>query len=156
MGRLWAPAVWLRGVWRGRAVPVRVLISVVPGLKLKPCYGLTTARELEPQEAGPASDGRDQSEVTSDEVKELGLAHDQGRSAQGIRRGPLCLSLGQMILKLIATGGLAGPLPKRQGPWSTRENTVGQGRRRLIEACHPRISCVKVDRPIRQQLAKAA
>ena len=103
-----------------------------------------------------AYDGRDQSEVNIEEVKELGLAHYQGRSAQGIRRWPLFLSLGQMSLKFIATGVLAVPLPKLHWPWYTRENTVGQVRRRLIEACHPRISCVKVDRPIRQKLAKAA
>ena len=103
-----------------------------------------------------AYDGRDQSEVNLDAVKEWGLAHSQGRRAQGIRRWPLLLSLGQMILKFIATGVLAGPLPKLHWPWYTRENTVGQVRRRLIEACHPRISCVQVDRPIRQKLAKAA
>ena len=89
-------------------------------------------------------------------MKELGLAHYQGRSGQGIRRWPLFLSLGQMILKFIATGVLAVPLPRLHWTWYTRENTVGQVRRRLIEACPPRISCVKANRPIRQKLAKAA
>jgi hypothetical protein len=156
MGRLWDTEVWLRGVWRGRPLPVRVIIIVVPGLKLKPWYLLTTDRELAPQEAVRAYDGRYQIEVNIDEVKELGLAHYQGRSGQGIRRWPLFLSLGQMILKFIATGVLAVPLPRLHWTWYTRENTVGQVRRRLIEACHPRISCVKANRPIRQKLAKAA
>src|SRR5262252_2101622 len=96
----------------------------------------TISEPMEPQEAVRAYDGRYQIEVNIDEVKELGL--------------------GQMILKFIATGVLAVPLPKLYWTWYTRENTVGQVRRRLIEACHPRISCVKVDRPIRQKLAKAA
>jgi len=156
MVRLWDTEVLLRGVWRGRPLPVRVIIIVVPGLKLKPWYLLTTDRELEPQEAVRAYDGRYQIEVNIDEVKELGLAHYQGRSGQGIRRWPLFLSLGQMILKFIATGVLAVPLPRLHWTWYTRENTVGQVRRRLIEACHPRISCVKANRPIRQKLAKAA
>jgi hypothetical protein len=154
--RLWDTEVLLRGVWRGRPLPVRVIIIVVPGLKLKPWYVLTTDRELEPQEAVRAYDGRYQIEVNIDEVKELGLAHYQGRSGQGIRRWPLFLSLGQMILKFIATGVLAVPLPRLHWTWYTRENTVGQVRRRLIEACHPRISCVKANRPIRQKLARAA
>ena len=40
------------------------------GLKLKPWYLLTTDRELEPQEAVRAYDGRYQIEVNIDEVKE--------------------------------------------------------------------------------------
>jgi hypothetical protein len=115
--RVWDTLVLLRGVWRGRALPVRVIILVVPGLKLKPWYLLTTDRELEPQEAVRTYDGRYQIEVNIDAVKELVLAHYQGRSAQGIRRWPLLLSLGQMILKFIATGGLAVPLPKLYWPW---------------------------------------
>ena len=154
--RLWDTEVLRRGVWRGRALPVRVLSSVVPGLKLKPWSWLTTDREREPPEAGRAYDGRYHIEVHSDAVKEVGLAHSQGRRAQGSRRWPLFLSLGQMSLKFSATGGLAGPLPKLPWPWYTREKTVGHVRRRWIEACHPRISCVKVDRPSRQKLAKAA
>jgi hypothetical protein len=156
IGRLWDTEGLLRGVWRGRPLLVRVIIIVVPGLKLKPGYVLTTARELEPQAAVRAYEGRYQIAVNIDEGKELGLAHYQGRRGQGIRRGPLLLSLGQMILKFIATGVLAVPLPRLQWTWYTRENTVGQVRRRVIEACHPRISCVKANRPIRQQLAKAA
>ena len=156
MARLWDTEVLLRGVWRGRPLPVRVIIIVVPGLKLKPWYLLTTDRDLEPQEAVRAYDGRYQIEVNIDAVKELGLAHYQGRSGQGIRRWPLFLSWGQMILQLIATGVLAVPLPKLHWTWYTRANTVGQVRRRLIEACHPRISCVKAHRPIRQKLATAA
>ena len=154
--RLWDTEVLLRGVWRGRALPARVIILVVPGLKLQPWYLLTTDLDLDPRDAVRAYDGRYQIEVNMDEVKELGLGHYQGRSGQGIRRWPLFLSLGQMILKLIATGVLAVPLPRLHWPWYTRENSVGQVRRRLIEACHPRISCVKVERPIRRKLAKAA
>jgi hypothetical protein len=115
--RLWDTEVLLRGVGRGRPLPVRVIILVVPGLKLKPWYVLTTDKELEPQEAVRAYDGRYHIEVNMDEVKELGLAHYQGRSGQGIRRWPLLLSLGQMILKFIATGVLAVPLPKLQWAW---------------------------------------
>src|SRR5215510_12447050 len=154
--RVWDTVVLVRGVWRGRALPACVIILEVPGLKLKPWYLLTTDLDLDPRDAVRAYDGRYQIEVNMDEVKELGLGHYQGRSGQGIRRWPLFLSLGQMILKLIATGVLAVPLPRLHWPWYMRENTVGQVRRRLIEACHPRISCMKVDRPIRRKLAKAA
>ena len=136
--------------------PVRVIIIVVPGLKLKPWYVLTTDLALDPRDAVRAYDGRYQIEVNMDEVKEWGLGHYQGRSGQGVRRWPLFLCLGQMILKFIATGVLTVPLPTLHWPWYTRENTVGQVRRRLIEACHPRISCVKAHRPIRQKLAHAA
>jgi hypothetical protein len=83
-------------------------------------------------------------------------AHYQGRSGQGIRRWPLFLSLGQMILKFIATGVLAVPLPKLHWAWYTCENTVGQVRRRLIESCHPHISRAKVDGATKQKWAKAA
>jgi hypothetical protein len=103
-----------------------------------------------------AYDGRYQIEVNIEEVKELGLAHYHGRSGQGIRRWPLLLCLGQMILKFIATGVLPVQRPKLHWSWYERENTVGQVRRRLIEACCPRISRVNVDRPIRQKLVKAA
>jgi hypothetical protein len=64
----------------------------------------TIGEPMEPQEVVRAYDGRYQIEVNIDEVKELGLAHYQGRSGRGIRRWPLFLSLGQMILKFIATG----------------------------------------------------
>jgi hypothetical protein len=156
MVRRWDTAGLRRGVWRGRALPVRVILIVVPGLQLKPWYVLTTARAREPQEAVRAYDGRDHIAVHSDAVQAWGLAHSQGRRAQGSRRWPWLLSLGQRSLQCIATGVRAGPLPKRHWPWYTRENTVGQVRRRLIEACHPRIAYKKVDRPIRQKLAQAA
>jgi hypothetical protein len=132
--RVWDTVVLVRGVWRGRALPARVIILVVPGLKLKPWYLLTTDLDLDPRDAVRAYDGRYHIEVNMDEVKELGLGHYQGRSGQGIRRWPLFLSLGQMILKLIASGVLAVPLPRLHWPWYTRENTVGHVRRRLIEA----------------------
>jgi len=154
--RVWDTVVLVRGVWRGRALPARVIILEVPGLKLKPWYLLTTDLDLDPRDTVRAYDGRYQIEVNMDEVKELGLGHYQGRSGRGIRRWPLFLSLGQMSLKFIATDVLAVPLPRLHWPWYTRENTVGQVRRRLIEACHPRISCVKVERPSRRKLAKAA
>ena len=154
--RLWDTLVLLRGVWRGRALPIRVLGLVVPGLPLKPWYRLTTDLDLDPRDAVRAYDGRYHIEVNMDAVKELGVGQYPGRSGQGIRRWPWLLSLGQMILKLIATGVLAVPLPRRHWPWYMRENTVGQVRQRLIEACHPRIACMKVDRPIRRKLAQAA
>jgi hypothetical protein len=115
--RLWDTLVLLRGVWRGRALPIRVLVLVVPGLQLQPWYLLTTDLDLAPRDAVRAYDGRYQIEVNMDEVKELGVGHYQGRSGQGIRRWPLFLSLGQMILKLIATGVLAVPLPRLHWPW---------------------------------------
>jgi hypothetical protein len=40
---------------------------------------LTTGLELDPCEAVSAYDGRDQIEMNMDEVKELGLGHDQYR-----------------------------------------------------------------------------
>lgn len=146
----------LRGMWRGRALPVRIILLSVPGLKLQPWYLLTTDLDLEPREAVRAYDGRYQIEVNIDEVKELGLEHYHGRSGQGVRRWPLFLCLGQMMLKFIATRVLPVELPELHWSWYERENTVGQVQRRLIEACRPRISRVKVDRPIRQKSAKAA
>jgi hypothetical protein len=153
---VWDAPVLLRGVWRGRALPVRVIIIVVPGLKLKPWYLLTTDMDLGPQEAVRAYDGRYQIEVNIDEVKELGLGHSQGRSGQGVRRWPLFLCLSQMLLKFLATGVLSVQLPELHWAWYGREHTVGQVRRRLIDACHPRISRVSAARPIRQKLAQAA
>jgi len=97
----WA-AVYLRGVWPGRVCAVRVIIVMVPGLKLKPWYLLSTDLELDAVEAVNAYDGRYQIEVNMDEVKELGLGHYQGRSGQGVRRWPLLLCASQMLLKLIA------------------------------------------------------
>jgi hypothetical protein len=125
--------VLLRGVWPGRAWPARVIVVVVPGLKLKPWYLITTDLTLDPGEAVRVYDGRYQIEVNFDEAKELGLAHYQGRSGQGVRRWPLFLSFAQMMLKFIATGLLSVPLPPLNWPWYTKENTVGQVRRRLIE-----------------------
>jgi hypothetical protein len=117
MVRVWDTAVLVRGVWRGRALPARVIILEVPGLQLKPWYLLPTDLDLDPRDAVRAYDGRYHIEVNMDEVKELGLGHYQGRSGQGIRRWPLFLSLGQMSLKFIATGVLAVPLPGWYGPW---------------------------------------
>ena len=154
--RVWDAVVLMRGVWRGRALPVRVIILVVPGLKLKPWYLLSPDLELDPRDAVRAYDGRYPIEVNSDEGKELGLEHYHGRSGQGVRRWPLFLCLGQMILKFIATHVLPVELPALHWSWYARENTVGQVQRRLIEACRPHISRVKADRPIQQKSAKAA
>jgi hypothetical protein len=156
MVRVWDAVVLVRGVWRGRALPARVIILVVPGLKLKPWYLLTTDLDLEPRDAVRAYDGRYQIEVNMDEVKELGLGHYHGRSGQGVRRWPLLLCLGQMILKCIATRVLPVQLPTLHWSWYTREDTVGQVRRRLIAACCPGISRTKVACAIKQKLAKAA
>ena len=73
--RLWDTLVLLRGVWRGRALPIRVLVLVVPGLQLKPWYLLTTDLDLDPRDAVRAYDGRYQIEVNMDAAKELGLGH---------------------------------------------------------------------------------
>jgi hypothetical protein len=153
---VWDAEVLLRGVWCGRAQAARVIIITVPGLKLKPWYLLTTDIDLEPCEAVRAYDGRYQIEVNIDEVKELGLEHYQGRSGQGVRRWPLFLCLGQMILKFMATGVLPVPLPELYWSWYTREDTVGQVRRRLVEACQPRISRAKADGTLKQKWAQAA
>lgn len=135
--------VQLRGVWPGRVCAARVIIVVVPGLKMKPWYLLTTDLELDAVEAVKAYDGRYQIEVNMDEVKELGLGHYQGRSGQGVRRWPLLLCASQMLLKLIADEVLNVALPSLNWSWYKRENTVGQVRRRLIEYCRPRISRIK-------------
>jgi hypothetical protein len=153
---VWDALVLLRSVWRGRALPARVIILVVPGLKLKPWYLLSTDLDLDPRDAVRAYDGRYQIEVNMDEVKELGLGHYQGRSGQGVRRWPLFLCLGQMLLKLIATRVLQVQLPMLHWSWYEREDTVGQVRRRLIAACSPRISRTKLAGAIKQKLAKAA
>ena len=60
-----------------------------------------------------------------------------------------------MILKFIATGLLSVSLPELNWSWYTKENTVGQVRRRLIEACRPRISRTKTI-PATQQLSLKA
>lgn len=136
--------VLLRSVFKGRALKVRVIIVRVPELPIEPWYLLTTDLELDPCAAVRAYDGRYQIEVNMDEVKELGLGHYQGRSAQGVRRWPLFLCAAQTVLKLIATGQLKVELPKLNWDWYPRENTVGQVRRRLIEYCRPRLSRDKV------------
>jgi hypothetical protein len=51
LGRRWDTEVLLRGVWRGRPLPVRSSMIVVPGLKLTPGSWLPPERDLEPQEA---------------------------------------------------------------------------------------------------------
>jgi hypothetical protein len=147
--------VLLRGVWPGRAWPARVIVVVVPGLKLKPWYLITTELTLDPGEAVRVYEGRYQIEVNFDEVKELGLGHYQGRSGQGVRRWPLFLSFIQMMVKFIATGLLSVPLPPLNWSWYTKENTVGQVRRRLIELCRPPISRAKT-LPATQQLSLKA
>jgi hypothetical protein len=118
-------------------------VVVVPGLKLKPWYLITTDLTLDPEEAVRVYDGRYQTEVNFDKAKELGLSHYQGHFGQGVRRWPLFLSFAQMILKFIATGLLSVSLPELNGSWYTKENTVGQVRRRLIELCRPPISRAK-------------
>ena len=71
--RRWDTEVGLRG-GRGRPLPVRVIMLVVPGLQLQPWSVLSTEKELEPQEAVRAADGREQIAVHIDAVHELGLA----------------------------------------------------------------------------------
>jgi hypothetical protein len=132
--------VLLRGVKAHDAQAVRVIIVSVPGSKLQPWYLLTTDLELAVEEAVQAYCGRQQIEINFDEVKELGLANYQGRSGQGVRRWPLFLCVAQMLLKFIATEALLVSLPKLNWSWYSKEQTVGQVRRRLIESCRPRIS----------------
>lgn len=154
--RVFDAPVLLRGVFKGRACPARVIIIVVPGLKLKPWYLVTTDLELDALEAVRAYDGRYQIETNFDEVKELGLGHYQGRSAQGVRRWPLFLCVAQMMLKFVATGVLAVELPALNWSWYERENTVGQVRRRLIEHCRPRLSRMKADTVTIEKMREAA
>jgi hypothetical protein len=145
-----------RGVWPARPCPVRLIVVVVPGLRLKPWYLLTTDLALAPIEAVQAYSGRQQIEVNFDEVKELGLGHYQGRSGEGVRRWPIFLCIVQTLLKLIATQALPVELPSLNWSWYRLENTVGQVRRRLIEACCPRISRTKASEPTEEELKKAA
>lgn len=153
--RIHSAEVLLRGVWKGRPCPARVIVILVPGLKIKPWYLITNDLELDPAEAVNAYDGRYQIEVNIDEVKELGLGHYQGRSGQGVRRWPLFLCASQMLLKMIATGVLAVELPRLNWSWYERENTVGQVRRRLVELCRPRISRSKDESITSKKLGKA-
>jgi Transposase DDE domain len=148
--------ILLRGVWPGRTLPARVLIVSVPGLSLAPWYLLCTDLTLEPVEAVHAYAGRFQIEVNFDEVKELGLGHYQGRSAQGVRRWPLFLCIAHVLLKFLATDVLAVPLPDLHWSWYPRQNTLGQVRRRLVELCRPRISRHKPCSATAQKFAKAA
>jgi hypothetical protein len=143
-------------VWPGRALPARVLIVTVPGLKRKPWYLLTTDLDLAPADAVRAYDGRYQIEVNFDEVKELGLGPSQGRSGQGVRRWPLVLCVAQLLLQLIATGVLIMKLPTLNGPWYDRNDPVGQVRRRLIDLCRPRISCPKGSEAKREKFPRVA
>ena len=100
--------------------------------------------------------GRQQIEINFDEIKELGLGHYMGRSGQGVRRWPLFLCAAQMVLKFMGTGIIEVTLPTLNWSWYTKEHTVGQIRRRLIEYCRPRISRVlRVDTKLRE-MKKAA
>jgi hypothetical protein len=132
--------VLLRGLEANDAQAARVMVVSIPGSHLQPWYLLTTDLELAVEEAVQAYGGRQQIELNFDEVKELGLGHYQGRSGQGVRGWPLFLCLAQMVLKLVATEALAVNLPKLNWSWYSKEQTVGQVRRRLIESCRPRIS----------------
>lgn len=148
--------VLLRGVRRGRPLSARVVVVWVERSHLKPWYLLSTDLELTVEEAVRAYWGRQQIETNFDEVKELGLGHYMGRSGQGVRRWPLFLCAAQMLLKFIATGIIAVPLPKLNWSWYAKENTLGQVRRRLIEYCRPRISrLLRVDTKLRE-IRKAA
>ena len=73
--RIWDAVVLVRGVWRGRALPARVSMLVVPGLQLKPWYLLTTDLDLAPRDAVRAYEGRYHIEGNREEVQELGLGH---------------------------------------------------------------------------------
>ncbi|MCA1600909.1 MAG: transposase [Acidobacteria bacterium] len=132
--------VLLRGGRAPKPLEVRVLVVNVPRSKFKPWYLVTTDLELDAEEVVRAYAGRQQIEVNFDEIKELGLGHYMGRSGQGVRRWPLFLCAAQMLLKFMATEVIQVTLPKLHWSWYSRENTVGQMRRRLIEYCRPRIS----------------
>jgi hypothetical protein len=149
-------AILLRGVWPHRALLARVILVSVPGLSLAPWYLLCSDLTLDPVEAVHTYAGRFQIEVNFDEIKELGLSHYQGRSGQGVRRWPLFLCVAHVLLKFLATGVLAVPLPDLHWSWYLRENTVGQVRRRLIELCRPRISRDKPCPVSEQEFATAA
>jgi hypothetical protein len=148
--------ILLRGVWPHRALPARVGIVIVPGLSRAPWYLLWTDLALDPLDAVHTYTGRCQIEVNFDEIKELGLAHYQGRSGRGVRRWPLFLCVAHLLLKFLATGVLTLPLPALHWSWYPRENTVGQVRRRLIELCRPRISRAKPCTVHQRELANAA
>jgi hypothetical protein len=153
---VWEAEILLRGVWPQRALPARVVLVTVPGLSLAPWYLLCTDLTLDAVEMVHTYAGRFQIEVNFDEVKELGLGHYQGRSGQGVRRWPLFLCVAHLLLKFLATGVLSVPLPALHWSWYSRENTVGQVRRRLIELCRPPISRDKPCPVSEQEFAKAA
>ena len=136
---------------------MRLIVVVVPTLKrLKPWYLVTTDLELAPLEAVQAYGGRQQIKINFDEVKELGLGHYQGRSGEGVRRWPIFLCIAHTLLKLLATKAVPLTLPSLNWSWYKQENTVGQVRRRLIEACRPRISRTKASDPTAEKMKKAA
>jgi hypothetical protein len=153
---LWETDILVRGVWPHRALSARVIVVRLPGLALAPWYLLCTDLLLDPVEAVHTYAGRFQIEVNCDEIKELGLGHYQGRSGQGVRRWPLFLCVAHLLLKFLATGVLDIPLPALHWSWFSRENTVGQIRRRLIDLCCPRISRDKPGPISEQEFAKAA
>lgn len=148
--------ILVRGVWPGRALPARVLIVTAPGLALVPWYLLCTDLTLDPLEAVHTYAGRFQIEVNFDEIKELGLGHYHGRSGRGVRRWPLFLCIAHVLLKFLATGVLAVPLPDLYWSWYPRLNTVGQVQRRLRDLCQPRISRDKACPLSAQKFVKAA
>jgi hypothetical protein len=51
--KLYSADILLRGVWAGRALPARVIVVVVPGLKLDPWYLITTDLELRSHGSSP-------------------------------------------------------------------------------------------------------
>jgi len=149
--------ILLRGVFRARPYPARVLVVHVPELKkLKPWYLLTTDLELDPVAAVEAYAGRAQIEVNFDEAKELGLGHYQGRSGSGVRRWPGLICITQALLKLVAMELIKLELPRLNWSWYRCEQTVGQIRRRLIEYCRPRISRIKAVELMKQKLRLVA
>jgi hypothetical protein len=115
--------------------------------KFKPWYLITTDLTFDPGEAVRVYERRYQIEVNFDEAKELGLGH---------YHWPLFLSFTQMVLKFIATGFISVSLPQLNWSWYTKENTVGQVRRYLIELCRPPISRAKAVPAIQQLSLKAA
>src|ERR687896_638313 len=64
-----------RGVWPDRPCPVRLIVVVVPGLRLKPWYLLTTDLALAPVEAVQGYIGSPQKEIKFLEGKKLGFGH---------------------------------------------------------------------------------
>jgi hypothetical protein len=73
-----------------------------------------------------AYDGRYQIEVHMDEVKELGLGHYQGQSAQGVRRWPLFLCAAQTVLKLIAPANSRSSYRSSTGTGTSEKTQPGK------------------------------